>query len=72
MIQIVKIIANRIALIVIWPTPIAPFQLALLPMNMHKSQRLREVAEALECSEGVARNMLFRSVRKLRAAVAAE
>lgn len=30
----------------------------------------RDVAEALECSEGVVRNMLFRSVRKLRAAVA--
>jgi RNA polymerase sigma factor (sigma-70 family) len=33
---------------------------------------IREVAEALECTEGVARNMLFRSVRKLRAATAAE
>ncbi len=30
-----------------WPTPIAPFQVALLPMNMHKSQRLMEAAEAL-------------------------
>ncbi len=30
-----------------WPLPMAPFQLALLPMNMHKSQRLREAAEAL-------------------------
>ncbi len=25
-----------------WPTNIAPFQLALVPINMHKSQRLRE------------------------------
>jgi RNA polymerase sigma-70 factor (ECF subfamily) len=33
---------------------------------------IRDVAEALDCSEGVARNMLFRSVRKLRAAVTAE
>jgi RNA polymerase sigma-70 factor (ECF subfamily) len=33
---------------------------------------IREVAEILDCSEGVARNMLFRSVRKLRASVAAE
>jgi prolyl-tRNA synthetase len=32
---------------IIWPTPIAPFQVALLPMNMHKSARLQEAAEAL-------------------------
>ena len=33
---------------------------------------IREVAAVLDCSEGVVRNMLFRSVRKLRDAVAAE
>jgi prolyl-tRNA synthetase len=32
---------------IIWPTSIAPFQLALLPLNAHKSQRLREAAEEL-------------------------
>ena len=32
---------------IIWPVAIAPFQAALLPMNMHKSQRLREAAESL-------------------------
>ena len=32
---------------IIWPTAIAPFQVALLPMNMHKSERLREAAETL-------------------------
>jgi prolyl-tRNA synthetase len=32
---------------IIWPEAIAPFQVALLPMNMHKSQRLREAAEQL-------------------------
>lgn len=32
---------------IIWPDAIAPFQLALLPMNMHKSHRLREAAEKL-------------------------
>lgn len=32
---------------IIWPEPIAPFNLALLPMNMHKSQRLREAADDL-------------------------
>nr|VFJ95291.1 MAG: prolyl-tRNA synthetase [Candidatus Kentron sp. LFY] len=30
-----------------WPAAIAPFQVALLPMNMHKSQRLRDAVEAL-------------------------
>ena len=32
---------------IVWPSAIAPFQVALLPMNMHKSQRVREAAEAL-------------------------
>jgi prolyl-tRNA synthetase len=31
----------------IWPDPIAPFQVALLPMNMKKSQRVREATETL-------------------------
>jgi prolyl-tRNA synthetase len=32
---------------IIWPDAIAPFQVALLPMGMHKSQRLREAVEKL-------------------------
>ncbi|NIP48137.1 MAG: proline--tRNA ligase [Gammaproteobacteria bacterium] len=32
---------------IIWPTAIAPFQVALLPINMHKSRRLRDAVEAL-------------------------
>jgi len=32
---------------IIWPDAIAPFQVALLPMNMKKSQRVREAVEAL-------------------------
>jgi prolyl-tRNA synthetase len=32
---------------IIWPAPIAPFQVALVPINMHKSQRLREAADSL-------------------------
>jgi prolyl-tRNA synthetase len=32
---------------IIWPGPIAPFQVALVPINMHKSQRLREAADSL-------------------------
>ncbi len=31
----------------IWPDAIAPFQVALLPMNMKKSRRVRDAAEAL-------------------------
>ncbi|MEC4750319.1 proline--tRNA ligase [Methylomicrobium sp. Wu6] len=32
---------------IIWPASLAPFQVALCPMNMHKSERLRAVAEQL-------------------------
>jgi len=32
---------------IIWPAAIAPFQVALLPMNMHTSERLREAAERI-------------------------
>ena len=32
---------------IIWPTAIAPFQVALLPINMHKSLRLRDAVEKL-------------------------
>lgn len=41
-------------------------------LRYFRDMPIREIAEVLECSEGVARNMLFRSVRKLRAAVIAE
>jgi len=30
-----------------WPEPLAPFQVAVLPMNARKSHRVREVAEKL-------------------------
>jgi prolyl-tRNA synthetase len=30
-----------------WPEPLAPFQLAILPMNARKSHRVREAAEQL-------------------------
>ena len=30
-----------------WPDPIAPFKIAVIPMNMHKSHRIKEVAEKL-------------------------
>ena len=32
---------------IIWPDSIAPFQIALLPMNMHRSHRVKEKCEAL-------------------------
>ncbi len=32
---------------IIWPNELAPFQVALCPMNMHKSDRLRDVAEKI-------------------------
>ena len=40
---------------IIWPDAIAPFQVALLPMGMHKSQRLREAVEKIYkelCTDG--------------------
>jgi prolyl-tRNA synthetase len=32
---------------IVWPEPIAPFQIALIPMSLHKSYRVREVAEKI-------------------------
>ncbi|WP_070968532.1 proline--tRNA ligase [Vibrio sonorensis] len=32
---------------IIWPESIAPFQVAIVPMNMHKSERVKEAAEKL-------------------------
>lgn len=32
---------------IIWPEAIAPFKIALIPMNMHKSHRVQQVAEAM-------------------------
>ncbi|MBE0437330.1 MAG: proline--tRNA ligase [Methylomicrobium sp.] len=32
---------------IIWPAQLAPFQVALCPMNLHKSERLRAAAEKL-------------------------
>jgi len=37
-----------------WPAPIAPFQLALLPMKMDRSHRVREAAERLYAELGAA------------------
>ncbi|EGU40542.1 proline--tRNA ligase [Vibrio scophthalmi] len=32
---------------IIWPDALAPFQVAIVPMNMHKSERVKEAAEKL-------------------------
>ena len=32
---------------IIWPTPITPFDVVLVPINMQRSERLRDAAEAL-------------------------
>ncbi len=32
---------------IMWPDPIAPFQLAIVPMNMHKSHRIPDIANNL-------------------------
>ena len=32
---------------IIWPAPLAPFDVVLVPINMHRSENVREAAEAL-------------------------
>ena len=32
---------------IIWPEPLTPFNVVLIPINMHRSEKLREAAEAL-------------------------
>lgn len=32
---------------IVWPASLAPYDVALIPINMHKSERLRQAAEAL-------------------------
>jgi prolyl-tRNA synthetase len=51
---------------IIWSNAMAPFQVALLPINAHKSQRLREAAESLYqqlCDAGIQVLMDDREVR---------
>ncbi len=52
---------------ILWPNNLAPFQVALCPMNMHKSERLRTAANKLYqelCDAGI--DVLFDD-RKVRA-----
>ncbi|NIR30765.1 MAG: proline--tRNA ligase [Gammaproteobacteria bacterium] len=54
---------------IIWPIAIAPFHVALLPMNMHKSRRLREAAERLYEELGAAGLEVLFDDRPVRAGV---
>ncbi len=39
---------------IIWPEPLAPFHVSLIPINLQKSQRVREVTERLYAELGAA------------------
>ena len=52
-----------------WPEPIAPFQLALLPMNAKKSHRVREAADQLYAELQEAGVEVFYDDRNLRPGV---
>jgi prolyl-tRNA synthetase len=54
---------------IIWPAAIAPYQLALLPMNMHKSERLRIAVDALYAELQAAGIEVLLDDRKERAGV---
>ena len=52
---------------IIWPTNLAPFQVALCPMNMHKSERLKVAAEQLYLDLQAAGFEVLFDDRKVRA-----
>jgi prolyl-tRNA synthetase len=54
---------------IIWPDAIAPFHIALVPMNAHKSQRVREEAERLYHALGAAGYEVLLDDRDLRPGV---
>jgi prolyl-tRNA synthetase len=54
---------------IIWPDAIAPFQLAILPMNIHKSAEVREVAERLYAEMSAAGYEVLLDDRNERAGV---
>ena len=47
-----------------------PRQRTAITLRYFRQMPLREIADVLECSEGNVKNMLFRSVRKLRQSMA--
>ena len=52
---------------IVWPTNLAPFQVALCPMNMHKSERLKIAAEQLYLDLQAAGFEVLFDDRKVRA-----
>jgi prolyl-tRNA synthetase len=52
---------------IIWPDKLAPFQVALLPMNMHKSERLKQATEKLYADLTAAGFDVLLDDRKVRA-----
>jgi prolyl-tRNA synthetase len=52
---------------IIWPKDIAPFQVAICPMNMHKSDRLQEVVEQMYSDLKAAGIEVLLDDRKVRA-----
>ncbi len=52
---------------IIWPTNLAPFQVALCPMNMHKSERLRTAVEEMYKNLQAAGIEVLLDDRKVRA-----
>jgi prolyl-tRNA synthetase len=58
---------------IIWPQAIAPFSVAILPMNMHKSQRLRDAAEKIyEALQAAGVEVLFDDRRERPGAMFAD
>ena len=54
---------------IVWPVAIAPFHAVLLPMNMHKSVRLREAAERLHADLSAAGIEVLFDDRRVRPGV---
>ena len=45
---------------IIWPQPLTPFDVVLVPINMHRSEKVREAAEALYLElSGIGLDVLF-------------
>jgi prolyl-tRNA synthetase len=54
---------------IIWPAPMAPFDIIILPLNGHKSHRVREVAEKIYAELKSAGREVLLEDRNLRAGV---
>ncbi|MEE4296448.1 MAG: His/Gly/Thr/Pro-type tRNA ligase C-terminal domain-containing protein, partial [Wenzhouxiangella sp.] len=54
---------------IIWPEPMAPFDIVILPLNGHKSHRVRELAEKMYADLKAAGREVLLEDRNLRAGV---